>query len=200
MQKENERDFFENIEDDTKTFVHPEYLPNTSFIKKKPIPLKRKFYSEVDKFLTDYKIAKSRFCKDFLNTKKSYEYLMSEDYDTSLRVIDSALLKMHLYKKENIDKNQGSVYKRKNAKELRAVIIKKIELFSARHFITEGKFSEFFFKDKRAMSLFRSGDISFRCSTIDRVMSEMHQIDMDLIHEMGKEYERWAEKKADIRS
>jgi len=195
-----EEDFFENIIDDTKKFVHPDHLPNTSFIKSRPQPLKSKFIKEVDKFRLKFEISKSSFCLDFLNTRKSYEIVMSREYDTSLRVIDSVLLKMYLYDKENIDKSENRLYKSRRAKELKEVIIKKIELFNSRHFITEGKFSEFFLKDKKKMSLFRTGDISLRCSTIDRVLKDMYQIDKDLIQEMGKEYEDWAREKANIRS
>lgn len=185
-------DIFEHQEDEVNkiSFVHPEYLPNTSFIKTKPKSIHTIFFNIVEKYREECTISKYQFCKDFLNTRRSYDEIMSIDYDMNIRTMQEIINKIDHSKKTILDSDGKKLYRIKRV-DLRKNILKKIDLFNKRHYMKEGNASKFHFGSKKAIALFRLGKITFRRSTVDKVLLTMYECDKEQIKIMGKTYIDW---------
>lgn len=172
-------------------FIHPEFLPNTNFIKKRPESVKKNFNKIIEDFRETHSISKSDISRKFFFTGRVYEDIMSDDYNMTIKVMQQALNRIKEYENNLVDSSRK---KRYNI-DIRENFLKKIESWNKRHFISEGQSSKFFFGSRKVLCYLRLDKVTIKCSTLDKVLLSMYKIDQELIKEMGEVYVEWEQRR-----
>lgn len=182
----------EDIKDEDFSFVHPKYLPNTKFIKTKPLKLMDFLIETVEKFQEHYGFTDYKFGVLFYNRPDFINKLKNEKTTMKIDIVQRCFDDMFYYD-EFTSKSNGSkkLFFRRHPFNIKENLIKNINLFCARHYISERQFSEFLFNSDSIILNFKLENKDFLCTTVDYIFLTIHDIDKGLLKRMGKVYEEW---------